>query len=53
MIQLSVKLIFEFGTFLKLLEQPIFAGKTVFLEFLEMYFIYFHEILHTDAIPKV
>ena len=28
-------------------EQPIFARK--FLEFLELYFIFFHEILHTDA----
>ena len=26
-----------------------FHRKTVFLEFLELYFIYFHEILHTDA----
>ena len=30
-------------------EQPIFAGKTVFLEYLELYLIYFHEISHTDA----
>ena len=43
------KTFFEPGTFQKSPEQPIFAGKTVFLEFLELYFIFFHEILHTDA----
>ena len=48
MVRLSIKLIFVAGTFLKSPEQPIFAGKTVFLEFLELYFIFFHEILHTD-----
>ena len=26
-----------------------FRRKTVYLEFLELYFIFFHEILHTDA----
>ena len=30
-------------------KQPIFAGKTVFLEFLKLYFIFLHEILHTVA----
>ena len=34
--------------FLKMSEQPIFAVKTVFLEFLEPYSIFFHEIWHTD-----
>ena len=27
----------------------MFAGKTVFLEFLELCFIFFHEILHIDV----
>ena len=44
-----IKTFFEPGTFQKSPEQPIFAGKTIFLEFLELYFILFHEILHTDA----
>ena len=43
------KLIFVAGTFYKSPEQPIFAGKTVFLEFLELHSIFFHEIWHTDA----
>ena len=30
-------------------EQPIFAGKTVFIEFLELYLTFFHEIFHIDA----
>ena len=47
---LSIKLIFVAGTFLKLPEQPIFVGKWYFLNFfLELYFIFFHEIRHTDA----
>ena len=46
---LSIKLMFIAGTFLKSPEQPIFSGKTAFFEFLELYFIFFHEILHTDA----
>ena len=41
--------LFESGTFEKSPEKPIFAGKTVFFEFFELYFIFFHEILHTDA----
>ena len=49
LVQLSTKLIFGAGTFQKLPEQPIFVGKTVFLKFLELYLIFFHEILHTDA----
>ena len=40
------KTFFEPGTFHKSPEHPIFAGKTVFLEFLELYFISIHEILH-------
>ena len=48
-LKLSIKLIFESGTFEKSPEKPIFAGKTVFFEFFELYFIFFHEILHTDA----
>ena len=32
-----------------MLEKPIFSRKTVFLEFFKLYFIFFHEILHTDA----
>ena len=47
------KTFFEPGTFQKSPEQPIFAGKTVFLEFLELYFIFFHEILHTDTMSKM
>ena len=43
------KTFFEPGTFQKSPEHPIFAGKTVFLEFLGLYFIFIHEILHTDA----
>ena len=37
-------------------EQQIFAGKAAFLEFLELYFIFFHENLHTDVklqLPKM
>ena len=49
MIQLLIKLIFVAGTPLKSPEQPIFAKKTVFLEFLKLYFVFFHETLHTDA----
>ena len=50
MVQLSIKLIFEAGTVKKSPEQPIFAArKTVFLQFFKLYFIFFHEILHTDV----
>ena len=38
MVHLSIKLIFVAGTVYKSPEQPIFAGKTAFLEFLELYF---------------
>ena len=47
---LSIKLIFVAGTFLKLPEQPIFVGKWYFLNFfLELYFIFFDEMFHTDT----
>ena len=42
-----IKTFFEPGTFQKSPEQPIFAGKTIFLKFLELYFKFFHEIWHT------
>ena len=42
MVHLSSKLIFEART-------ADFRRKTVFLEFLDLYFIIFHEILHIDA----
>ena len=34
---------------LKIAGTADFRRKTVFFEFLELYFIFFHEILHTDA----
>ena len=43
------KTFFEAGTFQKSPEHSIFIKKKVFLEFLELYFISIHEILHTDA----
>ena len=33
----------------KIAEAADFRQKTVFLEFLELYFIFFHEILYNDA----
>ena len=30
-------------------EEPIFAGKTLFLQFLKLYFIFFHEISHNHV----
>ena len=40
---------FRSRNFLKIAGTADFRWKTVFLEFLELYFVFFHEILHTDA----
>ena len=49
MIQIVNKTDFCSRNFLKIAGTADFAGKTVFLEFLELYFKFFHEILYTDA----
>ena len=53
MVQLSIKLIFEAGTVQKSPEQLIFAGKTAFLEFLELFLeistLVLSDFLHKDA----
>ena len=49
MVQLSLKLFLNPELSKNRRNSRFSTEKTIFLEFLELYFIFFHEILHTDA----